>query len=544
MITAGDFLAGGGGVTHAMSKMENVNVRFVLNHDKDAIRTNLFNHRGIKHYFADIYKQDEHEVEKVDFIWASIECTQHSRANGGRDKNIGSYTLGWELVRYIKYIMPYGIGIENVPEFREWAPLGQDGKPDKKKKGEEFERWKNAICAMGYRYHEKITNAADYGIPTRRVRYFAFFIRVELDIEIPWPKPTHNKTGANGLKKWVACKSYIDLAKEGESIFGREFNPNIKKGHRKPLVDNTLKRIAGGIKKFAPEVNFIFQYYGSGLNANDLNSPLNTVTTKDRHVLVSVDKKQFIADHCHTDNYNLPEDPLTPVLTRETKQLITLEKMQFLQKYYSGNNHFSFSPDGPLHSITTKDRHCIITTRAQFIASQYNSRGNPEHNTSDLESPLHAISTQPKHQLISPEFTECGNQSSDHPRKSEITKEKMQFISAYFSSSGNQGSQNSSVNDPLGAITTSATNKALVTAILNGEIDFDIKMRFLDPDELARISTFPEGYFTDKRLKLSRKKQTKLIGNAVPPDWAKVIIEPVLREIDRAVNNNFKKQAI
>ena len=95
MITAGDFLAGGGGVTHAMSKMENVNVRFVLNHDKDAIRTNLFNHRGIKHYFADIYKQDEHEVEKVDFIWASIECTQHSRANGGRDKNIGSYTLGW-----------------------------------------------------------------------------------------------------------------------------------------------------------------------------------------------------------------------------------------------------------------------------------------------------------------------------------------------------------------------------------------------------------------------------------------------------------------
>ena len=50
MITAGDFLAGGGGVTEAMSKIPGLQVKFVLNHDKLAIRTNMFNHRGIKHY--------------------------------------------------------------------------------------------------------------------------------------------------------------------------------------------------------------------------------------------------------------------------------------------------------------------------------------------------------------------------------------------------------------------------------------------------------------------------------------------------------------
>lgn len=550
MITAGDFLAGGGGVTEAMSRIPGVKVRFVLNHDKLAIRTNLFNHKGIRHYFADIYKQDEHEVEKVDFIWASIECTQHSRANGGREKKIGSYTLGWELVRYIKHINPMSIGIENVPEFKDWAPIEPDGSVNKNRKGEEFERWKNTIKALGYEYHELICNAADYGIPTRRVRYFAFFIQVELGLTVEWPKPTHSKTGKDGLKKRVACKSYIDLNDEGESIFGRQFNPNIRKGKRVPLVPNSLKRIAGGIKKFAPELSFILQYYGSGLNAQSVNTPLNTVTTKDRHVLVTIDKKQFIDDHCHSDNYNAPEDPLNPILTRETKRLITVEKLQFLSdyytrentahdlngpantittenskhlvtinkkffsKYYSGDQHHAFSPEDPYHTIRTKDGTVLIDVNAQFIASQYNSNGNPGANVKSVEEPLNAITTE----------------------------EKIQFITAYFSSSGNQKSQNSSIEDPIGTITTSATNKALVTAMMNGDIDFDIRMRFLHPEELSRISTFPAGYFTNKQLGLSRKQQIKLIGNAVPPEWAQLIIEPVVNALNEYIVS--KQEAI
>ena len=39
-IKAADFLAGGGGVTTAMCKIPDVSVRFVLNHDQLAIRTN------------------------------------------------------------------------------------------------------------------------------------------------------------------------------------------------------------------------------------------------------------------------------------------------------------------------------------------------------------------------------------------------------------------------------------------------------------------------------------------------------------------------
>lgn len=527
MITAGDFLAGGGGVTEAMSKIPQINVRFVLNHDKLAIRTNLFNHRGIKHYWADFYKQDEHEVEKVDFMWASIECTQHSKANGGREKKIGSYTLGFELLRYIIHGQPYIIGIENVPEFKKWSSLDENGKPEKNKKGHEFERWKSAICALGYEYHEKIMNAADYGLPTRRERYFAFFTRIELGFNIRWPQKTHNKNGTNGLKKWVACKNHIDLTNEGQSIFGRQYNPNIRKGKRIPLVKNTLKRIAGGIKKHAPELAFIFQYYGNGLNAQSIDAPLNTVTTKDRHVLVTIEKKQFVADHCHTDNYNLPEDPLNPILTRETKQLITVEKKQFLKehmgvienkffsKYYSGDQHHSFSPDEPFHTIRCVDGTALVDVKAQYLTCQNNSNGKPEANVIDINDPLWAITTN----------------------------EKFQFITAHFNSGGNPETQVSDINSPIGAITGS-TNKSLVTALLNGDLDFDIKIRFLDPEELSQISTFPAGYFTNKQLKLSRKDQTKLIGNAVPPEWARMIIEPVANDLDEMLNGIENKLAV
>lgn len=541
IITAGDFLAGGGGVTEALSQIPSINVKWVLNHDPIAIRTNLFHHR-VKHFWVDIYKQKETDLEPVDFAWASIECTQHSKANGGRSKKIGSYTLAWELERYIKFLQPFVLGIENVPEFKKWAPLDEDGHPIKDKIGEEFENWKRRICNLGYDYHEYINNAADFGLPTRRLRYFAFFTKKELGMKVNWPVPTHNKNGAHGKQKWVACKNYIDLGNEGVSIFGREYNPLVPKNKRQALVPNSLKRIAGGIKKYAPELSFIFQYYGNGDNVQSLDAPLNTVTTKDRHVLVTlekiqflqdyygrdntahgldkpanaartenskhlitIDKLQFVDDHIQADSYNHVNEPLNPQLTRQNKRLISVEGKMLVQ-HYSGEH--SSSIDEPLPTITTVDHNTIVDVKAQFIASQYNSNGNPGANNLSIEDPIHAITTQ----------------------------EKFQFITTYFSSNGNQGSQNSSLEDPMGTITTATNKKALITALMDGSLDFDVKMRFITPEELSRISSFPEKYFTDKRLKLTVKEQVKLIGNAVPPEWAKLMIQPVIEELQEILS--------
>lgn len=511
-ITFGDFLAGGGGVTEAASRLKKVEVKWVLNHSPIAIQTNIFNHTGVEHFLSDFFTQDEHEMTPVDIMWASIECTQHSRANGGRSKKVGSYTMAWELARYIVYLRPYVIGIENVPEFKRWSPTFPDGTVDKSREGEVFESWKKSICALGYDYHESINNAADFGIPTRRVRYFAFFTKTELHMEVRWPKKTHDKYGRDGLKKWVACKHYINLADEGESIFGRSLNNGIRRCKRSPLVPNTQKRIGGGIKKLHPEMaqffQMIFQYYGTGDNVQTLDAPINTITTKDRHVLVTIEKMQFITNYFssggkpETQNHSI-EKPLNAITTGTNKQgLVTVNKMQFIQDHCYGDHYHSVEePIAP--QLTWETKSLITVDKKQFLSPQNNCSGKPEKSVNDIDSPLHTITT----------------------------KEKFQFITTHLNLNPSKlpGSRTQSIESPIGTITAS-DNKALITVeeLLQ---DFDIKMRFLTAEELSRLSTFPPQYFTHPKLKITKKEQTRLIGNAVPPDWAELHISPVVDEL-------------
>ncbi len=538
-ITVGDCLAGGGGVTYAIKQIPGVKVSWVLNHNKKCIRTNMFNNRGIKHYWADFTKQNEREMSPVMFLWASIECTQFSKAKGGAEKNIGSYTLGWELIRYIKHSKPLVIGIENVPEFKEWAPIAKNGQPDKQRKGEEFERWKQTICSLGYQYSESINNAADYGIPTRRVRYFAFFTKTELNINVEWAEKTHHKTGANGLKKWEPCREYIDLENEGNSIFGRKYNPDVKKGKRTPLCENSLKRIAGGIKKLYPDLygnlQMIIQYYGTGTNVQSVEKPLNTITTIIRHALITCEKMQFISDHCHTDNYNTLDEPINPQLTRETKQLITIDKKQFIADYYTRDDT-AHSIDGPANTITTENSKHLITVERKFLIQNYKG----VHATY-LDVPLPTITTvdhnalvNVKAKFISPQYN-----SNNNPAANVNSLESpLQTISTIFNSSNRPETQNQSIDKPLGTITTGTNKQAVITTDIDTMLhEFDIKMRFLTSEELTSISTFPKGYFTHPLLKISKKDQVKMIGNAVPPQWAKIIIEPVINQLKDILAN-------
>lgn len=90
----------------------------------------------------------------------------------------------------------------------------------------------------------------------------------------------------------------------------------------------------------------------------------------------------------------------------------------------------------------------------------------------------------------------------------------MQFIALYNNSNGNPGANIQSIEKPLSPILSEPKHQ-LVT-LLEG---FDIKVRFLNREELAEISSFQRDYFSRPGLKLSHKKAIKLIGNAVPPEW-------------------------
>jgi len=469
----GDMFCGAGGTSHGIVNSDFAEVAWAINHDPNAIKAHTINHPNTKHYEEDIVSMDISKLTPVDLLWASLECTHFSGAKGGQSRDADSRMLARQMYRYIQQSNPSIIIIENVKEFLTWGPLKEVKKggkvitvADPTQKGIHYKQWVRSIKNMGYTYDYRILNSADYGARTSRSRYFGVFVKLNFDI--CFPKPTHAKNAKPGLLPWLPCKDYIDLNNEGHSIFGRKYNSALPKNVRKPLADNSIARIVAGIKKIcdienlAYDPQFIMKYYGNGVNCSSINNPLHTIPTKDRHVLVSVEKEQFVAEHFGT-NRSVNQPMPTIMAYKDQKYMVTLEKANFTTENYTA-------------------------TRA----------GN--ERASSINKPLKTIPTANIHSMV--------------------TLEKAQFIQHYFSSGKNPGSNVASLSDPLGTIMT-VPKGAVVT--LEKKFDFliDIKTRFLTANELMLIQGFKPNY----QLIGSQATQKKAIGNSVVPLMAQKLIE-------------------
>lgn len=291
-----DLFCGAGGTSTGVenARINNKNIAKVVacvNHDKNAIASHSANHPEAMHFIEDIRtlnltklikhlnKQRELYPDAQVVLWASLECTNFSKAKGGQARDADSRTLAEHLFRYVEEINPDYLQIENVEEFMCWGDLDENGKPVSKDKGRCYLGWIADICKYGYHYDWRILNSADYGAYTSRKRFFGIFARHGLPIS--FPEPTHSKGGSSGLfdfKKWKAVKEVLDLSDEGESIFTR----------KKTLSDKTLERIYAGLIKFVAggKDRFLQAYYGNGDNVSSIEVPSPTVTTKDRLALV------------------------------------------------------------------------------------------------------------------------------------------------------------------------------------------------------------------------------------------------------------------
>jgi DNA (cytosine-5)-methyltransferase 1 len=310
-----DLFCGAGGVSEGIERAGHEVVACV-NHDINAIKSHLQNHPSAKHYIEDIRTLDlsgivelvkkirEQYPEDLVCLWASLECTNHSRAKGGQSRDADSRTLAEHLFRYIDDIDPDYVWIENVREFMDWGPLQPKTKlnaltgefdfvhdkkgdniwvPVKELKGIDFERWVNKVKDKGYNYQHRVLDCANYDCYTHRIRYFGQFSKPGLPVA--WPQPVNMKKSIMGIKPLKPVKEVLDLNDLGEDIFER----------KKPLVEATLKRIYAGLHRFVPkgENGFIAKYYGTGDNVSSLEQPCGTLTTKDRMNLVNVQHSFF-----------------------------------------------------------------------------------------------------------------------------------------------------------------------------------------------------------------------------------------------------------
>lgn len=491
-----------------------------VNHDAKAIASHAANHPNALHFTEDIRtlelsplishiaecRKDNQEALIV--LWASLECTNFSKAKGGQPRDADSRTLAEHLFRYIEAIDPDYIQIENVEEFMSWGSLDENGRPLSKDRGRCYVRWINKVKRYGYNYEYRIMNAADYGAYTSRKRFFGIFAKNGLPIV--FPAPTHCKDGSTtlfgNLKKWKPVKEVLDFEDEGNTIF-----------REKPLSEKTLERIYAGLIKFVAggKDAFLVKYNSMSrtgkYNAPGIDEPCPTVVTQNRLGVAQVSflSKQY-SGHPESKNSSVNEPAGT---------ITTIDHHAFISAYYgNGHNH---SVESPSPTVTTKDRLALIQSE-QFIDMQY---GNG--TAASVEVPANTLTTNPKFNLVTvkrhyqmnPQYNNVGG-SVEKPCFTLIAR--MDKMPPYLvtAEKGEVFIEVYSTDSPM-------TAKIKEFMALYGIVD--IKMRMLKIPELKKIMGFPEDYV----LVGTQADQKKFIGNAVEVTIARAWCEALCREIEK-----------
>ena len=506
------FCGGGGSITGAVNALRAAGIRYEgrgFNHWALAIQTIQANHPEI---VPDIERAcapvesilpDEifsEEPDRLDVLWASPSCTHHSIAAGGRPRSNQLRSQPESLLPYLRLTRCRRMFVENVPELLSWGPLldtditwrgtrYRAGAPDPRKKGVFFNLWLKEIQASGYKVDWQILNSANYGAATSRERLIVQAVRKSSGERICWPEPTHlEEPGifAGQYKPWRSAAEIIDWSIPGKSIFNR----------KKPLCENTLRRIEAGIRKYwgAWAEPFLIVLRGTGdgqipTTAVPLTKPLPAITSGGGHVALI---RPVWLDMAHTRNDGVSgtvDSPLNTICCSHGTHAVICP---FISRYNGGDNRIH-GIDTPVPTIDCSNRYGVI--EPLFIPQHEAGRVKPV-----VGNPLSTIATSGAIGMVQPLIVkyfgnESGAKTMDNPLDTITTKDRFGLV---------QGQ--------------------ILTLPDGQQFRLDITHRMLTSAELARATSFPDGYvFRGSDTAVKRQ-----IGNAVPPVLAEALYRAAL----------------
>lgn len=358
-----DNFAGGGGASLGIEMALGRSPDIAVNHNPKAIAMHAENHPSTRHLCESVWDVDPIEVtagRRVGLAWFSPDCTHFSKAKGGKPRSKNIRGLAWVVIRWAKAVQPRVIILENVEEFRTWGPLLDDGMPCPKRRGATFRRWLSELEECGYQAEVRELRACDYGAPTTRKR---LFVIARCDGQpIVWPVKTHGDTAP-----YRTAAECIEWNLGAPSIFDR----------KRPLADNTMRRIARGIQKFAIDAEHPFiapsspmqsptliqtgygERPGQAPRVPGLGVPLGTVVAGGgKHALVSA----FLAKH-YGGNYTGAgidlRSPMHTVTAVDHHALVSA----FLTKYYGTSTGQALN--APMHTVTSNHHFGLVTMKSQ-----------------------------------------------------------------------------------------------------------------------------------------------------------------------------------
>lgn len=476
-----DNFAGGGGASTGIEQAIGRPVDIAINHDEQAISMHTVNHPTTKHYCESVWDVDPREVCKgrpVGLAWFSPDCRHFSKAKGGAPVSPRVRGLAWVVLRWAATVKPRVIMLENVEEFTTWGPLVRDDngdmRPCPKRKGQTFSSFTNALKRQGYQVEYKQLRACDYGAPTIRKRLFMI---ARCDGQpIIWPAPTHGP----GLKPYRTAADIIDWSLPCPSIFGR----------KKPLAENTLRRIAKGIQRFIIDnpkpfiikTNHAYEYF----RGQEISEPLQTITARGNGFAIVT---PYLTEHANGSGQRVfsAAEPLRTQVSSVKGGHFALCSA-FLAKHYSGVT--GHGVEQPIGTITQQDHHSLVTSHMMKLRGS--NTGSP------TDSPLHTISAGGTHHA-----------------------EVRAFLLKYYGT--NIGHD---LREPLQTV-TSKHRFGLVTVRGEEYQIVDIGMRMLQPHELYAAQGFPADYIFDRDANgkpITKTQQIAKCGNSVCPPLAAALV--------------------
>ncbi|HCA3882067.1 TPA: DNA cytosine methyltransferase [Salmonella enterica] len=562
-----DNFAGGGGASTGIEMAIGRSVDIAINHDPNAIAMHTTNHPDTLHYCESVFTVKPKIVtagRPVALAWYSPDCRHFSKAKGAKPVEKSIRGLAWIELRWGLEVRPRVMMLENVGEFRTWGTLlAGEMRPDPERTGETFEAFVGMLTTgipanhpalaecceflnisldsedaarlvkgLGYTVEYRELRACDYGAPTIRKR---FFMVARCDGQpVVWPEPTHGDPKSEAvisghLKPWRTAAECIDWSIPAPSIFER----------KKPLAENTLRRIARGIQRFVIDseqpyiVPFIVKCNHTSTKTSydcfrgqTLGEPLQTVT-KSPGYAVAVPHLTKFRTGATGQNVTDPAPTITAGGGGKS-QLVSA----FLAKHYGGNyTGPGVGLDEPAHSVTTVDHHAAVA--AHLVVN------NTGHAGGAADSPAHTVTTGNHHAVVASHLVKLRGTCRDGQRTDEpaptITAGGLHVGEVQTTLAVDEYDEQRAqqvlafLKEYCGADSTGLVEIGGVTYRI-----VDIGMRMLQPRELYRAQGFPDWYVIEhdfRGVKYAKDKQVARCGNAVPPQFAEALVRANLPEL-------------
>ncbi|HBT3052878.1 TPA: DNA cytosine methyltransferase [Klebsiella aerogenes] len=499
-----DNFAGGGGASTGIELAIGRSVDIAINHDPNAVAMHTTNHPDTLHYCESVYEVRPKVAtagRRVGLVWLSPDCRHFSKAKGAKPVEKSIRGLAWVTLRWGLDVEPRVMMLENVEEFKTWGPLlAAEMRPDPERVGETFrafvgmlttgipanhpalaecceflnislesEEAARLVKGLGYVVEYRELRACDYGAPTIRKR---FFMVMRCDGKpIVWPEATHGDPKspavlAGKLAPWRTAAECIDWSIPAPSIFDR----------KKPLAENTLKRIARGIQRFVIDSAspFIVKCNHTSTKTSydcfrgqALSEPLQTITKTHGYAIAVPHLTKF-----RTGATGQPVTEPVPTVTAGTSRrpggnghalgVVEAAITPFLAG--NGGSEYQAKPrplDKPAHTILKESRACFV---APVIARQF---GASIGHRADVPNATITAGGGGKSQLVTPTLIqmEYGERPGQEPRVLQLGNplgtitaggNKFATVSAFLAKhyGGNYTGAGVSLDEPAHSVTT------------------------------------------------------------------------------------------